>query len=220
MKESIVTRGWDYFEVVLLIFISMCSELIYGLLIEPIIYGRSIEVWTTNQRIIHWIITCVSWGGLLYFILKYTKRNLNFIIRSNNNSIEMWRWGIIIGWIIICTMISYISWNGFKPAKEFINLGLIPFIFQYVYYFVETCMITGIIVFGQLAFEKWFKNNEIPYGGIICALTWGIGHLVTKGDVLTGVLSILSGFVFGTSYLLLKRDTIKTVLILFLMFVL
>lgn len=27
-----------------------------------------------------------------------------------------------------------------------------------------------IIVFGQKAFEKWFHNEKIPYGGIVAAL--------------------------------------------------
>lgn len=122
--------------------------------------------------------------------------------------------------IIISTIISYISWNGFKPTKEFINLGLIKFIFQYLYYFIETCMFTGIIIFGQLSCEKWFKNSNIPYGGILCALTWGLAHIATKGNIVTGIVSIFLGFMFGATYLILKRNALKTVLVLFLMFIL
>lgn len=220
MEKSLLVKGWDYFKFALLLFASICIELVYGLLLEPIIYGIPMQNWSTNQIIIHWIITCISWVIALYFILLYSKRKLGFSIRGIDKNIEIWRWCVIIVCIIICTTVSYISWNGFKPAKEFVNLGLIPFIFQYLYYFFETCMFTGIIIFGQLAFEKWFKNSNIPYGGIICALTWGAVHFVTKGDILTGIISIFLGFVFGASYLFLKRDAIKTVPVLFLMFVL
>lgn len=220
MKDLILVKSWDYFKVILLIFASICIELVYGLLFEPIIYGTSIQNWSTTQWIIHWIITCISWGIALYFILLYAKRKMNFSVKSNDKTIELWRWGVIIICVIACTIVSYISWEGFKPVKEFVNLGLIRFIFQYLYYFFETCMFTGIIIFGQLAFEKWFKNSNIPYGGIICALTWGAVHFVTKGDFLAGIVSMFLGFVFGSSYLLLKRDAIKTVPVLFLMFVL
>ena len=81
-------------------------------------------------------------------------------------------------------------------------------------------MFTGIIIFGQLACEKWFKNSNIPYGGIICALTWGVIHIATKGYIVIGMVSMFLGFIFGSSYLLLKRDAIKTVIVLFLMFIL
>ena len=48
----------------------------------------------------------------------------------------------------------------------------------------------------------------------------GAGHFATKGDIVTGILSMVLGFIFGSSYLLLKRDAIKTVIVLFLMFIL
>ena len=44
---------------------------------------------------------------------------------------------------------------------------------------------------------KWFKNNKIPYGGIILGLTWGLGHIVSKGSVPIGILSAMGGFLFG-----------------------
>lgn len=219
MGDLLSFKGWDYFKFVLLIFASICIEFIYGLLLEPLIYGVQVQSWSSRQMIIHWIITCLSWGISLYFILLYAKGKVGFSIKGNDKNIEVWRWGVIVVCIILCTIVSYISWKGFKPTKEFMNLGLIKFIFQYLYYFFETCMITGIIIFGQLAFEKWFKNSNIPYGGIICALIWGVPHFATKG-IVTGILSIFLGFVFGATYLLLKRDAIKTVPVLFFMFIL
>jgi hypothetical protein len=66
----------------------------------------------------------------------------------------------------------------------------------------------------------WFKKENIPYGGIILAITWGLAHIFTKGNVSVGLLSALGGFAFGIVYLLVNRDIKKTLLILFIMFIL
>ena len=220
MGKLLLIKGWDYFKFTILIFASLCIELLYGVLLEPLIYGVQMQKWSPEQMIIHWTLTCISWSIALYFILLYVQRKVEFSIKGNSKKVEVWRWSVIIVCIILCIVSSYISWNGFKPAKEFINLGLFRFIFQYLYYFFETCMFTGIIIFGQLACEKWFKNSNIPYGGIICALTWGVIHIATKGNIVIGMVSMFLGFMFGSAYLLLKRDAIKTVIVLFLMFIL
>lgn len=88
-----------------------------------------------------------------------------------------------------------------------------------MYYFFETVLFTLIIVFTQKAFEVWFKTANFPYGGIAVALTWGLAHVVTKGSLLTGLLSALAGFLFGTVYLLTNRNIRKTIPILFIIFI-
>ena len=67
--------------------------------------------------------------------------------------------------------------------------------------------------------KNGFTNPNIPYGGIIVALTWGVGHFFTK-DVLTGIITMLSGLAFGSVYLLVNRDIKKAYVILWLIFVL
>ena len=99
------------------------------------------------------------------------------------------------------------------------NVCWLKFIFQYIYYIFETVLVTLILVFAQKAFEKWFHKENIPYGGIILALTWGIGHFFTK-DIVTGILCIISGFAFGSVYLLTNRDIRKTFPLVLVMFVL
>jgi hypothetical protein len=76
-----------------------------------------------------------------------------------------------------------------------------------------------ILVFGQKACEVWFRKENIPYGGIVVAVTWGLIHILTKGSVMTGITSAVAGFLYGSTYLLLNRDIKKTLLILFVMFV-
>ena len=125
--------------------------------------------------------------------------------------------------IVVCIVgsliISYMSWNGSKVIKEFYANGLIKFIFQYIYYFFETILIVFILIFGQKAFETWFHKENIPYGGIIVAITWGVAHFFTK-DILTGLICIISGLAFGSVYLLVNRDIRKAFPILWIMFVL
>lgn len=93
------------------------------------------------------------------------------------------------------------------------------FIFQYIYYAFETLLFTLILVYGQKACESWFKKKNIPYGGIILALTWGLAHTFTKGSIASGLLSALGGFAYGAVYLLVNRDIKKTLPIIFIMFV-
>lgn len=104
--------------------------------------------------------------------------------------------------------------------QEWESRGPLLFTFQYLYYFAEGFLISIVIVFGQLACEKWFKNDEIPYGGIILGLTWGLGHIISKGNVMTGVLSALGGFLFGVVYLFVNKDYRKAFPIITLLFML
>ena len=95
------------------------------------------------------------------------------------------------------------------------------FIFQYSYYIVETALFLLIIVFGQKAIEIWTKKPNIPWGGIICGLTWGISHIISRGffDPINGISSTVAGFLFGAAYLLVNRDIKKAYVVLLLMFV-
>ncbi|MCI8968134.1 MAG: hypothetical protein HFH75_11200 [Lachnospiraceae bacterium] len=104
--------------------------------------------------------------------------------------------------------------------REFHNLGALLFTFQYIYYAFETMLFMLIIVFGQRACEAWFGGGRIPYGGIVCGLTWGAAHIFTKGSLVVGLGSILSGFLFGSAYLLVNRDIRKAWIVMFLMFTL
>lgn len=66
--------------------------------------------------------------------------------------------------------------------------------------------------------SQWTDMQNIMRS-IIVAVTWGIGHFFTK-DVLTGIVTVISGLAFGSVYLLANRDIRKTYLLLFIMFVL
>ena len=63
-------------------------------------------------------------------------------------------------------------------------------------------------------------HDKIPYGGIVCGLTWGLGHILSKGGLLIGLHGLLWGILLGTAYLVVNKDIRKAWAVLFLMFVL
>lgn len=211
--------GADYLYLALYAFAGIGMELILVNVIEPLL-GVSIETYTVTQNIIHWIVICIIWliAGIL--IINLAKKNYGFDLWENKNKLKGWQY---IG-IILCLGISisahYLDWGGFKTFLEFQRLGILRFLFQYIYYLMEAFLISLIIIFGQKACEKWFHNEYIPYGGIILALTWGLIHIVSKGSVMTGVLSAFGGFMYGSAYLIVGKDYKKALPLMSLMFIL
>lgn len=216
MKKA---TGFSYIVLAMLAFAGLGLEALLAFVIEPVIYGTSINEWTVVQNIIHWVITCILWGVASWLIVRYAKKKYAFDIFEKGNKMAVWQWLLIVVFIIASLILSYIDWNGSKVIKEFQANGPVKFVFQYIYYIFETILVTLILVLGQKAFEEWFKKRNIPYGGIIVAATWGIAHFFTK-DVITGIMTVISGLAFGSVYLLVNRDIRKTYPILFVMFVL
>lgn len=103
---------------------------------------------------------------------------------------------------------------------EWNSRGPLLFVFQYIYYLAEGFLISLVIVYGQLACEKWFRNDKIPYGGIVLGLSWGLMHIVSKGDVWIGLLSAFAGFLFGAAYVIVNKDYRKALPVITLLFVL
>lgn len=63
MKENTEKKlGWNYFWLAMTAFGGLGLECLYAFLLEPMLYGASMQEWTTVQMILHWIITCVTWG--------------------------------------------------------------------------------------------------------------------------------------------------------------
>lgn len=217
MTKSTV-RGIDYLKLVLLSVGGICLELLLAL-VEPHIYGQPLSF--ENQTIMfHWAITYVLWLGAIVGIVRYATLRYGFRLNEGTTQPVFWQYAVVVALLLLSLGTSYMSWGGFKLQREFVALGLPKFIMQYLYYFIETMFITLIIVFGQKAFEVWFKNASIPYGGILCALTWGLVHIVTKSSIAVGLLGVVGGFGFGAVYLLLNRNILKTFPVIFLMFIL
>ena len=214
-----IKEGFFDLLMVLIAFAGLGFEAVLAFMIEPLLYGCDMKSWSVTQNVIHWIITCIVWGLTGFLVIRLAKRFEDFDIFKKGKKMKRWQWLLVILIIIFSLIISYIDWNGSKVLKEFNANGPVKFVFQYIYYCFEVVLVTLILIFGQLAFEKWFKRKNIPYGGIVVALTWGIAHIFTK-NLYVGIITMISGLAFGSVYLLTNRDIKISYVILWFMFVL
>ncbi len=211
--------GWDYFSLGLCAFAGLGMEALYAYLLEPVLYGAPMQDWSNTQIIIHWIMTCITWGTFAFVLIQKSDKKYRFPLMEKGKPIRLWQMGVCVLLVLLAFIGDYIEWDGFKVYLEYVNKGFVLFAFQYIYYAFETMLFLLIIVFGQKACEVWFHKEKIPYGGIICGLTWGLAHIFTK-NLLTGLLGIALGFAMGSVYLLVNRDLKKAYVVLFFMFVL
>ncbi len=218
--EKNLKGGFIFLLLALLAFAGLGLEMLTAFLIEPFIYGHSLDDFTTTQYIVHWIVICVIWGISAFLLLFFAKKKMNFDIFKSRENIKILNWILCFALLAISIIISIIDWNGFKPAKEFIYNGWLKFIFQYIYYVFETALVILIVIFGQEAGEKWFKSVKIPYGGILAGLTWGLVHMLTKGDILVGLWGGALSILFGIVYLLAKKNIRIAFPFILLMFIL
>ena len=122
----------------------------------------------------------------------------------------------------------YFQWDfKLKPIAEYEGFiekynsqAPILFLFQYIYYLFESVLITLLIAFGQRSGEVFFKKDNIPWGGILCGLTWGLAHIGSK-DILTGlILCLFSSVFYGVVYLCMNKDIRYSYPLIAVMFIL
>ncbi|MCL2065428.1 MAG: hypothetical protein FWG98_13805 [Candidatus Cloacimonetes bacterium] len=215
-------KGWQYILLAFIAFFGIALEVVYAFVLGPLVFGKPPEEYTTIQDILHWVVTCITWFFVAYFLINIAKNKLSFDIFNKSNKMKLWQWVAAFLCIAFALYVGYNQRAGFKVILEYKHLGWLRFIFQYLYYFAETVLILLIIIFAQKAFEVWTKKKTVPWGGIICAITWGLAHAVSRGyfDIQTGLLATLYGFLFGAVYLLTNRNVKISFVVLFFMFVL
>lgn len=212
-------KGLAFFALSLLAFAGMSSEVLLAFFIEPLVYGKGLWEFSTREIIGHWLMTCILVLIIIYLLVMLAKKKLAFDIFSQKSTIGMKRWVLCFGLLVVSIVMSAVLWNGLKVVKEFQNLGWLKFIFQYLYYFFETGLFVLIIIFAQEAGEIWFKNSNIPWGGIMVALTWGLAHIFSK-DLSVGIFAFLEGLLYGCAYVTSKKNLFIAFPVIFLMFVL
>ena len=213
-------KGMDFIWLALTAFGGLGLEALYAFLLEPMLYGCEMKEWVTWQTILHWIITCITWGLGAWYTVKSAGKDYGFNLFEKSKPIKLWQWVATLGCAFICLSSTYLDWGGSKLLMEFQRLGALKFTFQYIYYLFEVILFMLIIVYGQKACEIWFKRVNIPYGGIVVALTWGMAHWLTKGTLAAGLYTAFGGFCFGVVYLLLNRNIKWTYVALCVMFIL
>ena len=219
-EENKNVKGMDYIWLALTAFGGLGMEMLYAYWLEPLLYGCAMSDWSTGQRILHWIITCITWGLMAWYTVKSAQKDCGFDLFEKSEPIKLWQWVAAVGCAAVCLTTTYLDWGGSKLLIEFQRLGALKFTFQYIYYLFEVVLFMLIIVYGQKAFEVWFQKKNIPYGGIVVALTWGMAHWLTKGALMAGLYAAFGGFCFGVVYLLLNRNIKWTYAALCIMFIL
>lgn len=129
--------------------------------------------------------------------------------------------------LVITIIISYINWGGFKVTIELMNgipngkigLGIAYFALQYLYYFLEAFLMVMILSFAQEAGVALWGNHNIPYGGIILAIIWGLLHIVFHG-VVNGLTTTACAILYGYAFLAMNKNIKYAFPLVFLMFVL
>ena len=194
-------------------------------LIESLFYG-TMDFSTLNLRtgIIHYSCTMIIWCTGLFGLYILSKK-AGYNIYENKNKPKTINW-IIVGIIVIVTAIgSIIAWEmRFKPFVEFNNfinrfgtIGIMAFIFQYIYYLVESMLFLALIVFAQEFGERAFKNKIIPWGGIMCGLTWGLVHIFSQ-NLFTGIYGLILSIFYGVVYMQLQKNLKYAYIIIAIMF--
>lgn len=212
--------GWNFLSLAVTAFGGLGIEMLYAFILEPVLFGAQMGSWSDGQSIMHWILTCVTWAAVGIWLVRSAKKNYSLDILSVHGKLQAWQLAAVLAMLAVSVIIQYLDWGGLKFVIEFQRLGAVLFLFQYLYYAFETLLFLMIIVFGQKACELWMGHVKIPYGGIVCGLTWGLGHILSKGGLLIGLHGLLWGILLGTAYLVVNKDIRKAWAVLFLMFVL
>lgn len=219
-KEKKHIKGLSFLSLGLYAFLGLGLEVLLAFVIEPLLYRKGLDEFGTLENILHWILTCIMWGVTALILISVSKKKYEFNIFTYRDKLGIINWIVAFILLAISIIISVWDWNGLKVLKEFEYNGWLKFIFQYMYYLFETVLVVLIIIFGQRAGEVWFKSSKIPWGGFLVGLTWGLVHMLTKGDLLIGLLSCFGGVLYGILYLTVKKNVYIAYPLIFLMFVL
>ncbi|MCL2574589.1 MAG: hypothetical protein FWE34_08585 [Defluviitaleaceae bacterium] len=189
-------------------------------------FPLAIAMGQVSYILLHWGITCAFWGLGTWLLIRLAKRN-GFDIFESKETASRKNFIVIFAIFALITVASLFIWDGFKPLEqlEFFQIifgqtdGMIALIAQYVYYFFETAVFIAIIALGQKAGEYIFGIERVPWGGIFCALSWGLVHIFTQ-SLAAGAYAIVLSIIYGIVYLLLKKNIRFAYPIILLMFVL
>ena len=133
-------KGSDFLWLAMDAFGGLGLEVVYAFWLEPAVYGVPMEEFTPGQTILHWILTCVTWGIVACVLIRKAKGKYRFPILDKGKEMRIWQWGLCVLFLAIAFWIDYVSWGGFKVYLEFVRLGPLLFVFQYIYYMFETML--------------------------------------------------------------------------------
>ena len=93
---------------------------------------------------------------------------------------------------------------------DFKREGWFQFIFLYIYHLFEAVLLVLAAAFFQEGCERLtkIKNEHIPWGGVILAVTWGLLHYFTngRGDIISTLFYAAQAFFIGCAHLAAKKN--------------
>ncbi|WP_125143566.1 hypothetical protein [Clostridium transplantifaecale] len=177
---------------------------------------------TVWQHCLHFIVICTVWGCGSMALCGLAKEK-ELLPDSKNNVKRLSGSRIFMLVLIAAAGILFMSLDmpgmslRLKPLselhyflKQYGRAGTAAFLLQHLYYLFESVIILFLVVFGQQAGELLFpfrRTRSVLWGGIFCAMTWGMLHGLTK-DWETAVFCILLSVFFNLSYLAADRRLI------------
>ncbi|GKX32280.1 hypothetical protein SH1V18_47600 [Vallitalea longa] len=224
--------GMDYFSLGLLIFLALGMDIVVSF-IDKLIWQDNIgmENFFSNQwyvLVVHWMIVIILWiiGGVLAYKWLKRRSNINDIISFEIRKDLLPMISLAIVASILITVFEWIISSQPLPQfyREFSSfyrnhgeVAFIVWIFQNIYYLVESMLVVLLLALMQKVGELWFKNTVFPFGGIGLLLTWGLGHL-SKG-LASCIWICLFCLIFGWLFVKAKRRWWPSLIFLFLQFI-
>ena len=172
------------------------------------------------------IIAMIMWGVGAALLLFFAHKRWGFNLFTESSRPSKKGIALCIMLVMLMTAIMTVLWGGFKPYMElqshieiFGNLGGLYFVLQIVYYCFEMLLALILVIFSQKALEIITKRKNVPWGGIVLGLTWGLVHILTQGDVAVGIVALVMGIFLGLPYLLLSRNAKPAWIFMVLIFI-
>ena len=81
MKTKSVS-AWDFLWYSLYAFAGLGLEIVLLSFVEPIFFGK-VNEYTTTQNIIHWVLTIVCWAIMIIWLIKSSKKKLDFNVLND-----------------------------------------------------------------------------------------------------------------------------------------
>lgn len=171
-----------------------------------------IRNYTPHQRGVHCIITAAVWLVVIIIMLAYTRKRYGFpaIIGSQTGKITSRDWAVTLACFAGCKVLTFLDWHTLKVIGEAKGKDMFQFCSQYLYYFMEVGLVLLIIVYGQKTAEILLgRDSNLPFGGMLLALTWGGFHFVSRGvglEVWNGISCMIFSILSGIMYLKVRKN--------------
>lgn len=175
---------------------------------EEYIFGKGYNEFTITESVTHWIVICVLWGllGLMLFYVAARVYGFDILKKERRPSAR----GLVIALLLLSSSIGvkYLLLGGWQMAVDFKQQGWFQFIFLYIYHLFEAVLLLLSAALFQEGSERLTKieNEHIPWGGAVLALTWGLSHFITTGNVKTALFYTAVAFFIGCAHLAAKKN--------------